>query len=410
MTSEQRIKATFKNAQGESLAGLLELPDGPIKSYALFAHCFTCSKDINAASRITRALAWQGIAVLRFDFTGLGNSDGDFSNTNFSSNLQDLVSAAEFLEAEYEAPTLLIGHSLGGAAVLAIAQQLPSVKAVATIGAPATANHVQHLFTKARDEILDKGSTSVDLGGRSFTIKRQFIDDLERHNSLQHIGELKKALIVFHSPVDTTVSIDEAGRIYSAAKHPKSFVSLDDADHLLSRREDAEYVANVLSAWVERYLDRNDAKPSDAPSVVKPGSVIVREHNKQFTREVFTEKHRFIADEPIALGGSDLGANPYELLLAALGCCTSMTLRMYANHKKIALHDITVELMHHRIHVDDCNTCEQQEKLVDKIERTITLIGDLDDKQRARLIEIANLCPVHKTLENQIHIETKESR
>ncbi len=410
MESAPRIKATFKNAQGETLAGLLELPDGPIKSYALFAHCFTCSKDINAASRITRALARQGIAVLRFDFTGLGNSDGDFSNTNFSSNLQDLVSAAEFLEAEYEAPTLLIGHSLGGAAVLAIAQQLPSVKAVATIGAPATANHMQHLFTQARDEILAKGSTRVNLGGRSFTIKRQFIDDLELHNSLQHISELKKALIVFHSPIDSTVSIDEAGRIYTAAKHPKSFVSLDDADHLLSRREDTEYVANVLSAWVERYLDIEDKKQSTAPPAVKTGSVIVCEHNKKFTREVFTEKHRFLADEPTVAGGDDLGVNPYELLLAALGCCTSMTLRMYASHKKIALHGIEVELMHHRIHADDCNTCDKQDKLIDKIERIITLTGDLDDKQRARLIEIANMCPVHKTLENQIHIETKETR
>lgn len=408
-----RVKATFSNAEGQSLAGLLETPDGPVNAYALFAHCFTCSKDFTAASRITRALARQGIAVLRFDFTGLGNSDGDFSNTNFSSNLQDLICAAEYLEQQYSAPELLIGHSLGGAAVLAVAQHLPSVKAVATIGAPATAGHVRHLFAKSYDEIMEKQSAHVELNGRRFMIKRQFIDDLEQHNSVAHIGALKKALLIFHSPVDQIVPISEAARIYNAAKHPKSFVSLDNADHLLSRPQDANYVANVLAAWAVRYFEDKKISSSDKLTLlpdVKPESVIVREKNKQFAREIITENHILISDEPRAVGGNDLGANPYELLLAALGSCTSMTLRRYANYKKIDLQDIEIELSHSRIHAKDCQHCENQVQMIDKILRIITLTGNLDKIQRSRLLEIADKCPVHKTLTNQIYIETRESR
>lgn len=407
-----RTKATFYNAEGESLAGLLETPEEPASAYALFAHCFTCSKDITSASRITRALAQQGFAVLRFDFTGLGNSDGDFSNTNFSSNLQDLLCAAEFLEKHYKSPKLLIGHSLGGAAALAVAQHLPSVKAVATIGAPATADHVRHLFAKSHEAIMQNQSARVELNGRQFMIKRQFIDDLEQHNTLDHISALRKALLIFHSPVDETVSINEAARIFTAAKHPKSFVSLDNADHLLSRRQDALYVANVLSAWAARYFDGNPTDDDDKISLVpevKPESVVVREKNKKFAREIFMENYILTSDEPRTVGGSDLGANPYELLLAALGSCTSMTMRMYANHKKIDLHDIEVELSHSRIHADDCEACEKQAQMIDKISCIITLTGNLDEAQRARLLEIADKCPVHKTLTNQIHIDTKES-
>lgn len=407
-----RIKATFKNTEGESLTGLLETPDGSANAYALFAHCFTCTKDISAASRITRALAQQGISVLRFDFTGLGNSDGDFSNTNFSSNLQDLICAAEFLQDQYEAPQLLIGHSLGGAAVFAVAQHLSSIKAVATIGAPATAGHVQHLFAKTHQEIMEKQSAYVELGGRRFKIKRQFIDDLEQYNSVDHISALNKALLIFHSPLDRTVLIDEAARIYTAAKHPKSFVSLDNADHMLSRQQDAVYVANVLAAWVGRYFDDtgfiSENKRSPA-SKAKSGEVIVREENKRFTRKIVTENHSLISDEPESMGGDNLGVNPYELLLAALGSCTSMTLRMYANHKKIDLSDIVVELIHDRVHAEDCENCEEQDQMIDKISRTITLRGNLDEAQRIRLLEIADRCPIHRTLTNQIHIETKEA-
>jgi len=404
-----RIQAVFQNAQGESLSGLLEMPSGAIKSYALFAHCFTCSKDNPAAARIALALADRGIAVLRFDFTGLGNSQGDFSNTNFSSNLQDLLAAARYLKQHYAAPELLIGHSLGGAAVLAVAQDLPQVNAVITIGAPATAAHVKHLFADSYRELQNQPSVQVELAGRSFKIQRQFIDDLEKYNSVAHIGALKKALLIFHSPIDKVVSIDEAGRIFAAAKHPKSFVSLDHADHLLSDPEDSHYVAEVLSAWASRYL-KTDPVPVKTDGAlqptVEPGSVIVRECDKKFTREILTPHHRLISDEPITLGGADLGFNPYELLLAALGSCTSMTLRMYANHKQIDLQDITVELHHSRIHADDCSGCEKQKTQIDVITRTIQLHGNLSDQQRARLLEIANQCPVHKTLQNKIRIDT----
>lgn len=402
-----RNKVTFKNQQGESLAGILEMPTGPACSYALFAHCFTCSKDIAAATRISRALAKQGIAVLRFDFTGLGHSEGDFSDTNFSSNLQDLKSAANYLQQHYEAPSVLIGHSLGGAAVLAVASQLDHVKAVVTIGAPATATHIQHLFAKQHDEIMSQNAASVELDGRNFTIKRQLIEDLVNYQTVEHIKTLGKALLIFHSPIDQIVSIDEAAKIYSAAVHPKSFVSLDQADHLLTHAEDTEYVAAVITAWVKRYIATDQKETATNRPSVKPSHVVVHEQDKKFTREIFTANHQLISDEPIEMNGADRGPTPYDLLLAALGSCTSMTLRMYANHKKLDLEDIKIELQHNRIHAEDCDTCNDQEQLIDQITRTITLTGDLTEQQRTRLLEIADKCPVHKTLENQIHIVTK---
>jgi uncharacterized OsmC-like protein/esterase/lipase len=405
-----RIKASFQNQQGALLSGLLETPDGDTQGYALFAHCFTCSKDIAAASRITRGLAKKGIAVLRFDFTGLGNSDGDFANTNFSSNLQDLIQATAYLEENYAAPGLLIGHSLGGAAVLAAAHSIDSIKAVVTIGAPATAHHVEHLFSGAKDEIREREQATVDLAGRQFTIKKQFLDDINHYNDIDHIAKLNKALLVFHSPVDDTVSIDEAAKIYTAAKHPKSFISLDKADHLLSRKEDSEYVSDVIASWAGRYLGLSDAKEeasSGTAPTVGPGQVVVSEQNRKFTRRIYTEKHQLIADEPLSSGGSDLGPNPYEYLLSGLGACTSMTVRMYANHKKLKLDNIGVTLSHSRIHAEDCKECDSQEGFVDRIHKIIKLEGELSETERQRLLEIANKCPVHLTLHNEILIESE---
>lgn len=410
-----RTQVLFYNKQNESLSGLLELPNARVNCYAIFAHCFTCSKDGIAATYISRALAENGVAVLRFDFTGLGNSAGDFPNTNFSSNLDDLFAAAEFLQENYAAPQILIGHSLGGSAVLAVAKQIESVRAVVTINSPATAEHVKHLFDDAHNEILNNQSAKVSLGGRSFTIQKQFIEDLGRHNTLDHIKELGKALLVFHSPVDQIVSIDEATRIYVAAKHPKSFITLDQADHLLSDKDDANYVAAVITAWVSRYLADSfssesastNSRQDDALPIIESGTVIVRERDKKFAREIFTQQHRLVSDEPVEQGGADSGANPYELLLAALGSCTSMTLRMYANHKKLDLEAIEVTLRHSRVHLDDCESCDDKNTLVDKIDRKIKLVGRLDDDQRKRLLEIADKCPVHKTLVNEIVIETK---
>ncbi len=404
-----RLKLEFANADGQRLAGLLETPpEGTtIARYALFAHCFTCGKDIAAASRISRALAARGIAVLRFDFTGLGNSDGDFANTSFSSNVQDLVSAAAALTREYRAPELLVGHSLGGAAVLAAASQLPEVKAVATIGAPATADHLRHLFAGEVDEIGRRGASTVRIGLREFTVKRQFLEDLHAHGSADYIRRLRKALVVFHSPVDDVVPIEEAARIYEAALHPKSFISLDKADHLLSRTEDAEYVAATLAAWASRYLgleqeparDRYGERPE-----VGPREVVVTELDRKFLRGLYSEHHRWMADEPQSYGGTNLGPTPYDLLLMALGACTSMTVRLYARHQKLALDDVTVRMRHKRIHEEDCEDCGDEGRKLERIDLELDLAGDLSEAERARLVEIAGRCPVNRTLTGELSI------
>ncbi|NEX15738.1 MAG: osmotically inducible protein C [Halochromatium sp.] len=392
------IRFDFENLDGHRLAGLLEMPPAAVETqrYALFAHCFTCGKDLAAATRIARALAARGIAVLRFDFTGLGNSDGDFANTSFSSNVQDLLAAAEALQAEYEAPALLIGHSLGGAAVLAAAGRLPSVEAVVTIAAPATPGHIQHLFSGVRGEMEATGEAEVKVGRRRFRIRRQFLDDLEQYADADHIRRLKRPLLVFHSPVDEIVEVEEAAKIYRAALHPKSFISLDRADHLLTNREDSEYVAETLVAWASRYLGLRrhpeEAGTGTAPTV-EPGEVLVTERDQAFLRGLYAARHQLLADEPVAAGGTDLGPSPYELLLMALGACTSMTLRMVAERKHIALDDIEVRLRHRELPGEaDAKRGPQQ------IVQRITLVGALSEQERALLLGIAERCPVHRTL------------
>ena len=404
-----RIKLEFENADGQTLAGLLETPpeNVVIARYALFAHCFTCGKDIAAASRISRALAARGIAVLRFDFTGLGSSDGDFANSNFSSNVSDLIAAAEKLRTDYQAPQLLIGHSLGGAAVLAAAHQLSSVKAVVTIGAPATAQHVEHLFSSKSDLIKQKGEAVVNIGGRVFSIKKQMLDDIAQYNSTEQIADLGKALLVFHSPIDSIVSVDQAAKIFIAAKHPKSFISLDQADHLLGKAADSEYVGTTIAAWASRYLELEvvdfQKTLSERPPL-DPGEVLISELDRKFLRGMFSDKHRLMADEPEKYGGSNLGPTPYDLLLMSLGACTSMTLRMYANRKKLPLDDVDITLVHERVHAEDCEECDQK---IERLTRRITLHGDLTDEQKQRLLEIADKCPVHRTLESDPEIVTE---
>ena len=399
----KKLQFKFENDEGETLAGLLELPTEP-KAFALFAHCFTCGKDIAAASRISRSLASSGIAVLRFDFTGLGNSDGDFANTNFSSNVQDLLSAAKALQKDYEAPSLLVGHSLGGAAVLAAALKLDAVKAVATIAAPASADHVKHLFSGSEAEIREQGQAQVKLGLREFTIKRQFVEDLDEYYSTEQYRNMQAALLVMHSPLDTLVSIDEAARIYTSAKHPKSFISLDDADHLVSKPHDAEYIASAITAWVSRYLELEpDTEACNTPDV-NAGEVLITELDKKFLRGMYTEDHYVRADEPLKYGGKNLAPTPYDFLLMALGACTSMTLRMYANHKKLSLDDVYVTLRHEQVHAEDCETGDCK---IDRLTREIKLVGDLDNESRQRLLEIADKCPVHRTLENNPEVVTR---
>ncbi|MEO1223185.1 MAG: alpha/beta fold hydrolase [Pseudomonadota bacterium] len=399
-------KLEFPGSQGHTLAARLDTPSGPIRAYALFAHCFTCGKDILAASRIAQALNGHGIAVLRFDFTGLGASDGEFANTNFSSNIGDLAKAAEFLRDTREAPKILIGHSLGGAAILAVAGQVPEATSVVTIAAPSDPGHVSHLFADARAEIEAQGEAEVMLAGRRFCVQRQFLEDIADNALAQRVAKLKKALIVFHAPGDDTVSIDNASEIFLAAKHPKSFVSLDDADHLLSRPTDAAYVADIISAWADRYIADPAAPKTVYPKAVE-GTVVVEETGfGKFQQAMAAGPHNLLADEPPSVGGDDTGPTPYDLLTAGLGACTSMTIRMYARHKNLPLDGVHVELAHDKIHAEDCEHCETEDGKIDRIRRKITLRGDLDDAQRAKLLEIADKCPVHRTLHSEVTIET----
>ena len=394
----------FHNAEVLQLAALLDRPDAPARAVALFAHCFTCGKDGLAAKRIAVALSAKGIAVLRFDFTGLGSSEGDFANSTFSSNVADLVRAADHLRKAYKAPALLIGHSLGGAAVLAAAHEIPDAKAVVTIAAPSDPAHVTGHFADSIEKIRKDGQAEVSLAGRPFTIKREFLEDVAEHNLIGHVAGLHKALLVMHAPTDDTVGIDNATRIFVAAKHPKSFVSLAGADHLLSNRQDALYVADVIAAWAARYLDT--AVSTEAAAVeAGPRAVMVREtRNGKFQQTVTVGPHRMLADEPVASGGDDTGLGPYDFLLAGLGACTSMTMRLYADRKSLPLERTTVTLRHSKIHAEDCAECETKAGMLDQIDRVIAMEGPLDAEQRKRLMEIADKCPVHRTLTSEVRI------
>jgi uncharacterized OsmC-like protein/esterase/lipase len=397
----------FTGEGGHQLAAALDLPDGPVHAYALFAHCFTCGKDVLAAKRIATALAAKGIAVLRFDFTGLGSSEGDFANSTFSSNVADLVHAADHLRETRGPPSILIGHSLGGAAILAAAGQIPDAKAVVTVAAPSDPAHVTHFFKDKIEDIRTQGKVEVQLAGRPFEIKREFLDDIAEHSLMAHVAKLHKALLVMHSPTDDTVGIENATNIFLAAKHPKSFVSLSGADHLLSAKRDSAYVADVIAAWVERYVEPAAAAPV-AVAVDGPRNVVVRETRaSKFQQTVTSGPHQMLADEPVAAGGADTGPGPYDLLLSALGACTSMTMRMYADRKSLPVERITVTLKHNKIHAEDCAECETKEGLIDQIDRVIAIEGALDADQRKRLMEIADKCPVHRTLTSEVRISTR---
>jgi len=397
-------KVEFKGANGDLLAGRLDRPNGRPRAFALFAHCFTCSKDVFAAQRISTALAERGVAVLRFDFTGLGNSQGDFANTNFSSNIADLVAAADFLRAQHQAPKLLIGHSLGGAAVPLAAVKIPECIGVATLNAPFDPQHVRHLFAEALETIKTQGEAAVTLAGRSFTIRKDFVEDLLTHSPAENLRNLRRALLIFHATKDNIVGIENARLIYEAALHPKSFVALDGADHFLSRREDATYIADMLNAWASRYLDSETKAPPQAAA----GTVVVSEAGEGiFPQLISAHGHLLRADEPIEAGGADSGPGPYDLLLAGLGACTAMTLRLYAARKKWPLENAQVILRHGKIHAEDCAECETKAGMLDRIERVVRLDGKLDAEQKARLMEIADKCPVHRTLTSEIRIETR---
>jgi uncharacterized OsmC-like protein/fermentation-respiration switch protein FrsA (DUF1100 family) len=396
----------FTGEGGHQLAAALDLPEREPVAYALFAHCFTCGKDVLAARRIAVALAAKGIAVLRFDFTGLGSSEGDFANSTFSSNVADLVRAADHLRATRKAPAILIGHSLGGAAILAAAGQIPDATAVVTIAAPSDPAHVTGLFRDRIEEIRKHGKVEVSLAGRPFQISSGFLDDIAEHSLISHVTNLHKALLIMHSPTDDTVGIDNATHIFVAAKHPKSFVSLAGADHLLSGKRDAAYVAGVIAAWAEHYLDH--VAPEQAVVTGEaPRMVVVRETRAgKFQQTVSIGPHQMLADEPVAAGGEDSGLGPYDFVLAGLGACTSMTMRLYADRKSLPLERVTVTLKHSKIYAQDCADCETKAGMLDQIDRTIVMEGNLDAEQRKRLLEIADKCPVHRTLTSEIHIVT----
>ncbi|MFD0916820.1 alpha/beta fold hydrolase [Pseudahrensia aquimaris] len=401
------IKTSFPGHNGDLLAARLDVPAGPVRATALFAHCFTCSKDLLAARRIAAELARAGIAVLRFDFTGLGSSKGEFAHTNFSSNLEDLRIAADYLRTHHTAPSLLIGHSLGGAAMLAVAADIPEAQAVVTIGAPSSVDHVVHNLGAKLDEIERAGKAQVDLAGRNFTIEKQFIDDLRSITLTDRVAALRKPLLILHSPIDNTVGVENATEIFTAARHPKSFVSLDRADHLLTRESDAAYAASVIAGWAGKYL------PDDAPQAGEPVEhIVVAETGEgKFQNTVLAGRHRLFADEPVSYGGLDSGPSPYDFLGAALGACTAMTLRMYLERKEIAMGRITVQVSHAKVHSQDCVECDDARKAsktrVDRFERIIHVEGGFPDGLEAKILEIADKCPVHRTLEASSVVATK---
>ena len=396
-------KLKIVNNEGLELSAYLRLPvDGRADVLAIFAHCFTCNKNFSAIRNISHALTQQRIGVLSFDFTGLGESEGEFSDTNFSSNISDLLATARHLEEHYQAPQILIGHSLGGAAVIQAAAKLKSIKAVVTIGAPADVPHVTHLFKQSLQEIKESGQAEVNIGGRPFTIKHQFLEDLENNPAEGLLNDLNRALLVMHSPQDMIVEIENAATIYKQARHPKSFITLDGADHLLSNKADSQYAGSVIATWASRYIDKPEL---DLPDVET--QVLTRTDDDGYLTDILTSKHQLLSDEPTSVGGTDLGPTPYDLLLASLGACTGITLRMYADRKEWPLEEVIVHLDHEKRHAVDCEDCDNPKSKIDHIVKKIELIGELDQDQRSRLLEISSRCPVHRTLSSEIIINSE---
>jgi len=400
------INVNFKNRHDIKLSGVLHLPKtGEIKAYALFAHCFTCTKNIMAAVNIAQAMAVQGVAVLRFDFTGLGASEGEFADTHFSSNLDDLEDAALFLKNEYHAPALLVGHSLGGTAVLAVSQRIKSAKAVVTIGSPANADHILHLFQNDMDSIKQNGEAVVKLAGRPFTVKQSFIDDVKDQKVKDNLSHLKKALLVMHSPIDEIVSVDQAGEIFMHAKHPKSYISLDNADHLLSKSIHSIQAGTLLTQWALQYLP-DPIEAFDFPEGNKNNVVARIGAGKGFTTTINAQGHHQLADEPLDVGGSELGPTPYAYISSGLAACTVMTLKMFAARNNWKLDSVTVNVTHNKQHAQECENCEAPTSKIDHFERELIIEGVLTDEQKEVLLKIADRCPVHKTLHGDVKVST----
>lgn len=402
----KKQRLNIQNRNGDLLSANLIFPSNrKIDNIAIFAHCFTCSKNLSIIRNISSELTSKGIAVLGFDFTGLGDSHGEFSDSNFSNNLTDIIDAANFLKENYIAPSILIGHSLGGAAVLAAATQLDAIEAIVTIGAPASVAHVTSLIGN-KEKILREGKAQISIGGRPFTIKKQFLEDLAQHDLGNEIKALRKPLLILHSPQDKIVSIDNASTIYQHAFHPKSFIGLDGADHLLSKKEDAVYVAQIIAAWVSRYV--NIATNTKQLKDTAGEQVLVYLNEEEgFTNHVYTENHHLLADEPISFGGSDLGPSPYELLNAAIGSCTVLTLKLYAARKKWDLQEVYIYLSYAKKHAAEIGIDTEEMGRLDHITKKIKLVGNLDEAQKKRLKEIASRCPVHRTVSSKVYFDTE---
>ncbi len=397
-------KITFDNSRGEKLSAKLELPiDQRPHNFAIFAHCFTCNKNFKAVRYVTQSLTAEGFGVLSFDFTGLGESEGDFADTTFSSSVDDLLCAANYLKENHKPPAMVIGHSLGGSAAVLAASLLEEIKAVVTIGAPSSPQHVKNLLQGGIEELEQTGVAEINIGGRPFHLKKEFLDDLENQNLLDVIKQMRKSYLFLHSPQDSIVSIENAAELYQAAHHPKSFISLEGADHLLSNEKDASYAGYVIGNWSKRYLEIPEKKELSTQSHI----VAYLGNEEKFTTQIKADNHRLIADEPKRFGGNDFGASPYQLIASGLAACTVMTLRLYAERKKWDLREVYCHIRHEKTHLEDCGNCENPKSKIDKFTRELKMIGDLDDKQKQRLSEIADKCPVHRTLESSVRIETK---
>ncbi|MEM5563819.1 alpha/beta fold hydrolase [Psychroserpens sp. AS72] len=399
-------KLQIENKKGLKLQAHLELPANQKPNYfAIFAHCFTCSSSLSAVRNISRALTNHGFGVVRFDFTGLGRSEGEFADSHFSANVDDLIAVNDFLKTNYKAPSLLVGHSLGGAAVLVAASKLDNIKAVATVGAPSTVTHVKHLFSHDIDDIKNKGRVEVNIGGRPFKIDEDFVSDFDKTNLPEVVKSLRKPLLILHSPIDTIVGVKNAEELYHNAHHPKSFVSLDNADHLLSNSQDSLYVGDMIGSWVKRYFPQQENTMLDTAGEQLVAHLNLKEDN--FTTTIQTAKHSLIADEPESVGGDDFGPSPYDFLSAGLAACTVMTLKLYAERKKWDLQEVYAHITYSKKHSDDLMLDLDKPTRIDHLSKKLTFVGDLDENQKQRLKEIASKCPVHKTLQSKILIETE---
>ena len=399
-------KLKIANKNGHNLNAYLELPANQKPNYyAIFAHCFTCSSTLSAVRNISNALTTHGFGVIRFDFTGLGRSEGEFAESHFSGNVSDLLAVHEYVKEHYEAPSLLVGHSLGGAAVLVAASQLDDIKAVATIGAPATVSHVKHLFSHNIHNIPENTDVQVNIGGRPFVINQDFISDFDKTDLPTIVKNLRKPLLILHSPIDTIVGIENAKQLYINAHHPKSFVSLDNADHLLTDARDSRYAGNMIGTWVARYFPKQENEMLDTEGEQLVGHLNLVEDN--FTTKIQMKNHNMIADEPISVGGDDFGPSPYQLLYASLAACTTMTLKMYADRKQWDLQEVFVYISHSKKKNTELGIELEKPTRIDYITKKLKFVGNLTDEQKQRLKEIAAKCPVHKTLASQVVFESE---